>query len=149
MSADLHKTNRVGGVVSLIALGLCILIFVFRLGGFPEIERILGGLFVACGAPLLYMLFLARRHQRPTIFYIQISVILIFILMELSLDYLFKIDFRNVKWMTILYVMFFFAGTGGLIGIASLQGKRWGTVAIVLFLIMTFLAFWQRAKTGM
>jgi hypothetical protein len=149
MSADLHKTNRVGGVVSLIALGLCILIFVFRLGGFSEIEKILGALFVACGVPFLYMLFLARTHQRPTIFYIQISVILIFILMELSLDYLFNIDFRNVKWMTVLYVMFFFAGTGGLIGIASLQGKRWGTVAIVLFLIMTFLAFWQRAKTGM
>ena len=149
MSADLHKTNRVGGVVSLIALALCILIFVFRLGGFPEIEKILGALFLVCGVPFLYMLFLARTHQRPTIFYIQISVILIFILMELSLDYLFKIDFRNVKWMTIMYVIFFFAGTGGLIGIASLQGKRWGTVAIVLFLIMTFLAFWQRAKTGM
>jgi len=51
--------------------------------------------------------------------------------------------------MTILYVMCFFAGTGGLIGIASLAGKRWGTAAIVLFLVMTFLAFFQRAKTGM
>jgi hypothetical protein len=69
--------------------------------------------------------------------------------MELFLDYVFKIDFRNVLWLTISYVIFFFAGTGGLIGIASLAGKRWGTVAIVLFLIMTFLAFWQRAKTGM
>ncbi len=28
MSADIHKTNRVGGVVSLIALGLCILLFI-------------------------------------------------------------------------------------------------------------------------
>ena len=59
------------------------------------------------------------------------------------------IDFRSIKWMTILYVMFFFAGTGSLIGIASRAGKRWGAVAIALFLAMTFLAFWQRAKTGM
>jgi len=136
-------------VVSLIALVLCILIFVFRLGGFPDIERILGVLFLLTGVPFLYLLFLARTHQRPGIFYIQISAILLFILIELSLDYLFKIDFRNVQWMTISYVIFFFAGTGGLIGIASLAGKRWGTIAIVLFLIMTFLAFWQRAKTGM
>ena len=98
MSADLHRANRVGGVVSLIALALCILIF---------------------------------------------------ILIELYLDYISNIDFRNIKWMTILYAMFFFAGTGGLIGIASRAGKRWGTVAIVPFLVMTFLAFWQRAKTGM
>ena len=149
MAADLHKTNRVGGLVSLIALGLCILIFVFRLSGFPEIERILGVLFLLTGVPFLYLLLLARTHQRPTIFYIQISAILLFILMELFLDYAFKIDFRNVPWMTISYVIFFFAGTGGLIGIASLAGKKWGTIAIVLFLIMTFLAFWQRAKTGM
>jgi len=149
MSADLHRVNRVGGVVSLIALTLCILIFVFRLGGFPEIESLLGILFLVCGVPFLYMLFLARTHQRPIIFYIQISAILLFILMELSLDYLFKIDFRNINWMTITYVIFFFAGTGGLIGIASLAGKSWGKAAIVLFLIMTVLAFWQRAKTGM
>jgi len=70
-------------------------------------------------------------------------------LIELCLDYIFKLDFRNVKWMTVLYVTFFFAGTGGLIGIASLAGKWWGAVAIVLFLLMAFLAFWQRAKTGM
>jgi len=136
-------------VVSLITLALCILIFAFRLGGYPEIESILGILFLLTGVPFLYLLFLVRTHQRPTIFYIQISAILLFILMELFLDYVFKIDFRNVLWLTISYVIFFFAGTGGLIGIASLTGKRWGTVAIVLFLIMTFLAFWQRAKTGM
>jgi len=136
-------------VVSLIALALCILIFVFRLSGFPQIEHYLGILFLLTGVPFLYLLFLARTHQRPAIFYIQISAILLFILIELFLDYLFNIDFRNINWMTILYVMFFFAGTGGLIGIASQAGKKWGTAAIVLFLIMTFLAFFQRAKTGM
>ena len=149
MSADIHRANRVGGIVSLIALTLCILIFVSRLSGFPEIESTLGILFMLTGVPFLYLLFLARTHQRPRIFYIQVSAILLFILIELFLDYKYQVDFRSVKWMTILYVMFFFAGTGGLIGIASLAGKRWGKVAIVLFLIMTFLAFWQRAKTGM
>ena len=46
MSADINRTNRVGGVVSLITLALCILIFAFRLGGHPEIERFLGILFL-------------------------------------------------------------------------------------------------------
>ena len=75
--------------------------------------------------------------------------ILLFILLELLFDYIFQIEFRSVKWMTVLYVMFFFAGTGGLIGIASLTGKRWSTAAIVLFLLMTLLAFLQRGITGM
>ena len=149
MEAELLRTNRIGGVTSLAALALCTLVFVFRLGGFPEIEHLLGILFVLTGVPFLYLLFLAKTHKRPVIFYIQILAILLFILIELSLDYLFDITFRSITWMTILYVMFFFAGTGGLIGIAYLAGKTWGRIALVLFLIMTFLAFWQRAKTGM
>ena len=149
MSADIHHSNRLGALVSLITLALCILIFVFRLAGMYVTERWLGMFFLATALPFAYLLVTARALKRPVIFHIQVSAILFFMLIELFLDYLFNIDFRNIKWMTVLYVMFFFAGTGGLIGIASLQGKRWGTVAIVLFLIMTFLAFWQRAKTGM
>ena len=149
MSADIVKTDRLGGVLSLVTLGLCILIFVFRLSGLPAIEWWLGVMFLATTIPFTYLLIHARAHQRPTIFYVQVSAILLYILIELFLDYIFHIDFRNVRWMTVLYVTFFFAGTGGLIGIASLAGKRWSAVAIVLFLIMTFLAFWQRAKTGM
>jgi len=72
-----------------------------------------------------------------------------FLIMELLLDYVLKVDFRNIKWITITYVMFFFAGTGGMIGIASQASKVFAIIAILLFLIMTILAFVQRAKTGM
>jgi len=95
MSADINRTNRLGGVVSLIALTLCILIFVSRLAGHPEVESILGILFLLTGVPFLYLLFLAGTHQRPTIFYVQVSAILLFILIELFIDYAFKIDFRQ------------------------------------------------------
>ena len=149
MVQDIHKSNRIGGLVSLLTLALCILIFVFRLAGFPGIERGLGMAFLILGLPYTYLLWGARVQQRPKLYYIQLAAILLFILIELLLDYILMTDFRNIRWMTILYVMCFFAGTGGLIGIASLAGKRWGTAAIALFLVMTFLAFFQRAKTGM
>jgi len=149
MSPDINKADRLGGVLSLLALGLCILIFVFRLSGLPVIEQYMGVLFMATSIPFTYLLITAKAFQRPSIYYVQLLAILLFIIIELCLDYIYKIDFRNIKWMTISYVIFFFAGTGGLIGIASRAGKRWGATAIVLFLVMTILAFWQRAKTGM
>jgi len=149
MGLDTNRSNSLGGVVSLLTLASCILIFVFRISDFPNIERGLGVFFMAMGIPYTYLLIGAGSHQRPVIYYIQLIAILLFILIELFLDYILMIDFRNIKWMTILYVMFFFAGTGGLIGLASLAGKRWGAVAIILFLVLTFLAFFQRAKTGM
>ena len=67
---------------------------------------------------------------------------------KLLLDYVLKIEFRPVRWMVISYVMLFFAGTGGLIGIAGRAGRNWALAAIILFLTMTVLAFVQRAITG-
>lgn len=138
-----------GGIISLLTLVLCILIFVFRLNGMYRVERWLGVMFMATAIPFVYLLLVAGGLHRPRLYYIQLVAILAFILLELLLDYIIQIDFRQIKWMTILYVMFFFAGTGGLIGIASQAGKNWAYAAIILFLLMTALAFWQRAKTDM
>ena len=80
---------------------------------------------------------------------IQVAAILLWLAVELLLDYILKIDFRQVRWMVITYVVLFFAGAGGLVGIASNAGKPWSIIAIVLFLIMTVLTFVQRAVTGM
>ena len=68
---------------------------------------------------------------------------------ELLLDYVFKIEFRQVRWMVISYVTLFFAGTGGMIGVAAEAGRSWSVSSVVLFLIMAVLAVVQRAKTGM
>jgi len=45
--------------------------------------------------------------------------------------------------------MLFFAGTGGMVGVASLAGRGWTIAAAVLFLAMGILAFVQRAVTGL
>jgi hypothetical protein len=146
---DIHKANVLGGIMSLLVMVLCILIFVFRLNNMPVVERWLGILFMAMAFPFGYLLLGARGLHRPPLYFLQMGTILAFIFLELFLDYIFQFDFRRVKWMTLVYVMFFFAGTGGLIGVASLAGKPWMYAAIALFLLMTGLAFWQRAKTGM
>ena len=65
------------------------------------------------------------------------------------LDYILKINFRNIRWIVISYVVLFFAGTGGMLGLASNAGRGWSISAIILFLIMAVLTFVQRAVTGM
>ncbi len=149
MTREKNIANRMGGIISLLALLLCILIFVFRLLAMSLAEQWLGALFMATALPFIYLLLGARRLHRKPLYYIQLGAILVFIVLELFLDYIYQVDFRSVQWKTILYVMFFFAGTGGLIGVASLAGKKWTYAALILFFLMTLLAFWQRAKTGM
>jgi len=146
---DITKANLIGTCIALIVLILCSLIFIFRLIGLSKIEYWLGITFLLTSLPMIYLLLTAGQFQRPTIYYLQIGVLLVFIIVELILDYLFNVDFRQTKWMVITYAMLFFAATGGMIGIASLSGKLYSIIAIFLWLIMSFLAFFQRYKTGM
>jgi hypothetical protein len=146
---DINKANLLGARLAIGILLVCILIFIFRLLGQTKIEYWLGMVVILSAIPLLFLLFSARGFQRPPIYFIQLGLMLVFILVELALDYLFKIEFRTVRWMAISYAMLFFSATGGMIGVASLQGRLFAIIAIVLFFVMAILAFYQRAKTGM
>ena len=79
----------------------------------------------------------------------QIGCMLAWLAVEALLDYILQVDFRNVRWMLISYVVLFFAGAGGVLGVAANAGRGWAILAIVLFLVMAVLTFVQRAVTGM
>ncbi len=98
--------------------------------------------------PLIYLLAYAPGSDRPFIYYLQIGLMLVYLIVLFLVDYVLRIDFRQTQWMVISYVMLYFAGAGGMIGIASLAGRAWTISSIILFLIAAILAFVQRAITG-
>jgi hypothetical protein len=98
--------------------------------------------------PLAYLLVRAPEFDRPFLYYIQIGVMLVWLIVLFLVDYVLKYDFRQTQWMVIGFVVLYFAGMGGMIGIAAQAGRRWTVSAIILFLIATGLAFVQRAVTG-
>ncbi len=146
---DIIKLNQLGAYVAIFILLTTIFIFIFRLLNLQIEEYWMGIAFMLSAIPLVYLIITAVQFDRPTLYFIQLGIMISFIVAELFLDYILKVDFRHTKWMAISYVMFFFAGAGGMIGIASQAGKHWTIVSIILFFIMTGLAFYQRAKTGL
>ncbi len=145
----MEKLNLIGALTAVAFFISAILVFTFRLLGKPQIGHWIGYFEFALAIPLVYLLINAPKYNRPTIYYIQIGAMLLWLVVELLLDYVLKMDFRNTRWMVITYVVLFFAGSGGLLGIASHAGKGWSVASIVLFLIMAVLTFVQRAVTGM
>lgn len=145
----MEKSNLIGAITAIVFFVSAILVFISRLVGKPQYGHWIGYFEFALAIPLIYLLITASKYQRPAIYYIQIVAILLWLVVELLLDYLLKIDFRSIRWMVIAYVMLFFAGAGGLLGIASNAGKGWSIAAIILFLLMAALTFIQRAVTGM
>lgn len=145
----LERTNLLGAIVTVTLYTLYILLFILRLLGRPQYGHWLASLQFLAGIPLVYLLLKASQLERPVLYYVQISLMLVFLLVELFLDYILMIEFRQVSWMVISYVMFFFAATGGMLGVAANAGRTWTIAAVILFLIMAVLAFVQRAVTGM
>ena len=99
--------------------------------------------------PLGYLLLRAPEFNRPVLYYVQIGIMLAWLIVLLLVDYVLRYDFRQTQWMVISYVVFYFAGAGGMIGIAALAGRTWTISAIILFFITLILAFVMRAVTGL
>ena len=144
-----EKMNLLGAIVADAFYVSAILVFLCRLVGKPQLGHWIGYFEFLLAIPLVYLLVKAPQLERPALYYIQIGLMLAWLIVEALLDYILKIDFRQVRWMVISYVVLFFAGTGGMLGVARYAGRGWSISAIILFLVMAILAFVQRAVTGM
>jgi hypothetical protein len=144
----LYKANLLGAVVALAFFVSASLVFIFRLLGRPQYGYWIGYFEFLLAIPLFWLLVKAPALHRPVLYYVQIGCMLAWLLVEALLDYLLKVDFRSVRWMVISYVILFFAGAGGLLGLAYNAGRSWSIPAIILFLIMAILTFLQRSLTG-
>ena len=142
-------TNTVGAITTNVYFVLIIGVFSMRLAGHLEASRWIGLSSLLIVLPLLYLLVNAFRTDRPAIYLLWLGLMILFLIVELLIDYVLRLEFRSVRWATILYVMFFFGDTGGMIGVAAQAGKWWTTATAVMFLIMAALAFVQRANTGL
>jgi hypothetical protein len=145
----LERANLAGALVAVAMYVLCIAVFVSRLAGRPQLGHAAGWAQFALVMPLIVLLVLAPRLDRPRLYYLQIGLMLAFLVVEFVLDFALKVDFRGNRAAVIPYVMLFFAGTGGMVGVASLAGRGWTAAAGILFLATAVLAFVQRGVTGM
>ncbi len=144
-----EQVNLLGALVAVVFYASAILVFIFRLVGKPQFGHWIGYFEFLLAIPLVYLLVTAPQFERPALYYLQIGLMLAWLLVEALLDYILKLDFRKIRWMVISYIVLFFAGTGGMLGVAAYAGRGWTFVAGILFILMAVLAFVQRARTGM
>ena len=141
-------TDLVGAVTAVAFFASAIGVFTSRLVGRPEVGRWLGYAEFALAFPAAYLLAQAPRLDRPTLYYVQLSLFLAWLAVEALLDYILKLDFRRTTGIVVGYVVLFFAACGGLVGVAAYAGRGWTLAAALLFLVTAVMAFVQRAVTG-
>jgi hypothetical protein len=141
--------NLVGALTANVYMLLIIAVFTARILGWLEIGRWIGIASSLVLIPLIYLFVIGVKTDRPKIYFVWLVLMILFLFFELIVDDILQVDFRSVNWAVIPYVMFFFAATGGMIGVAMQAGKRWTGLTCAIFLIMAVLAFVQRGITGL
>ena len=143
-----NQTDMVGAITAHIIFVSSIVTFLTRLFIGIGPGYWIGIPLLLMAFPLVYLLVKAPGDNQPGLYYIQIGSMLSWIILLFFLDYVFKIQFRQSEWMVITFVVWYFAGMGGMIGVASKAGKGWMISSVILFFIAGILAFVQRAITG-
>ena len=141
--------NLVGALTANIYMLLIIAVFIMRISGQIEIGRWIGLFSTLALIPLVFLLAVGLKTDRRGIYFAWLGLMILFLLFELVVDHILRIDFRSQQWSVIAYVMFFFAANGGMIGVASQAGKTFAILTTIIFLIMAVLSFVQRAITGL
>jgi hypothetical protein len=144
----LAKMDLLGAIVAPIIFISSIVTFIARLYFKAQPGHWIGIPILLMVFPLGYLLLKAPGLHRPFLYYLQIGLMLGWIVILFILDFVLKVDFRQTQWMVISFVVLFFGGAGGMLGVAANAGRGWTISAVILFFITAILAFVQRAVTG-
>lgn len=145
----MHRSLELIGAISTVVIySASILVFIFRLMRNNKLAKWIGGIVLVMAVPLVYLWISGPQLEVSGLYYLQLGLMLLWIVVTLLLDYVFRYEFRHNIRLVVAYVVLFFAGTGGMMGVSALAGQPWITINGILFLAMAVLAFIQRAKTG-
>ncbi|MDP7525653.1 MAG: hypothetical protein QF713_04895 [Dehalococcoidales bacterium] len=148
-SQPAQAVDLLGAITANVYFVMIIAMFAARIVGRLELGQWIGLVSILTMIPLAYLFVVGLKADRPFIYFLWIGLMLLFLLFELTVDHILKLDFRSVRWAVIPYVMFFFGATGGMIGLAAQAGRSWAVATTLIFFVMAAMAFIQRAKTGL
>jgi len=125
-----------------------IVTFLARMGFGVGVGHWVGYPILATAIPLALLLVTAPAHDRPVLYYVQVGLMLLWVVLLFVLDYWLGVPWRDGGWQLVAVITLYFAGMGGMIGVAFLAGRGWGITAVALFLVAGTLAFVARSVTG-
>jgi len=105
--------------------------------------KVFGGIVISLMVPFTITLlgYLREKATKKTI--ISNGIILFYLFLELLLDYILRIPFREILEIHVAYIIVFYAALFSMIGVSFEKNKKMGYVVGVTFLIlMACLAYY-------
>lgn len=140
-------------VLSAIVFNLLIAsIFIAQKKGRLDLIKTFGTLWLSLAIPLAFVFIYYVIVGRELWIMIYFGFIFLYMLVELLLDYVFKVEFRQ-KWIThVPYIVLEYIALFGLIGISFSINRTWGFLVSISFwflLASLIYLYWGRKRLGL
>jgi hypothetical protein len=98
--------------------------------------QVCGGIVISLMVPFAITLlgYIKQKAKKRTI--ISNGITLFYIALELLLDYVLRIPFREILALHVPYIIVFYAALFSMIGVSFEKNKKMGSIVIVTFLIL-------------
>ena len=112
------------------------LVYVVTKLGYLELTQIFGGVALSMIVPFAITLigFLRAKESKKTI--VSNAIVLFYLFLELLLDYILQIPFREILVIHVPYVVAFYAALSSMMAVSYEKNERMGHVVIATFWIL-------------
>jgi len=133
----------IANVINLLLTG----IFLSRPKGVQKVEHFLGLFVVAMILPVGVAVALNILGKREWWTVVLPSILILFLAVELLLDYILKVNFRKTRLLW-PYLLLYYLAMMAMIGYSFILGKTYGFVTLGTYFIGLFATWYSYAKAG-
>ena len=114
----------------------------WRFGGIPAVASLW------LGIPFFILPIINLLQQREWWTYVLPFILVGFIILEVVIDYILKLEFRQ-SWLVGPYLLIFFVSNMLMVGYAFLVRLALGFISLAIYFVMTAVSIYARMKTGL
>lgn len=133
----------VANLVNLLIIG----IMLSRPFGLKRLERILGVGAVACALPAALAVVLNVAGGREWWAVVLPALFVAYLILELVLDYVLKLDFRNTRLLW-AYLLVYYVAVNAMIGYTFMVNETYGFVTLATYLLGLLATWYSYARVG-
>lgn len=122
-------------------------IFLSRPKGLRHIERKIGIVLIALAVPVTISVLFNIMGNREWWSIVLPSLLVVFLLVELILDYILKLDFRHTRLLW-PYLLLYYMSLCGMIGYTFLIGKSYGVFTLITYFLNLLATWYSYSRVG-
>ena len=126
---------------------MMVAIFLSRAGGNSDHVIIVGWVWVIFILVLTGVVVSNIRNGREGWTYVLPSIFIAFLILEIVLDYILKIEFRTTRLLG-PYLLLYYAAIFGMIGYSFRIGKKYGFITLITYFLSQIAALYSYTQVG-